>query len=358
VSSNHNQGISVSLSLPFAPSLPWLAPRAGWSEWPLRLLCREYGAAVCCTEMISAKGLICERRTGNQATRALLAGAPDDAPLVVQLFGGDPACMGEAVRLLADEGRTYFDCNMGCSVPKVTRAGAGAALLRDRRQALAVAGAMLEAAAPYGARVGFKLRLGWEDAQSALLLAPELEAVGAAWLTLHPRTAGQGFAGQADWKAVAELVERVRVPVVVSGDLWTAHDGLRCLRETGARAVMYARGALRDPAIFARHRALCVSGASAATPSVVACPEEESPAVLHARIRRHAELARTLSPSHTALLKMRTAVPRYIRHLEGAGRLRRAIIGCRSWEEFDMLVSDFFPENDFQTTRALRSGPC
>jgi tRNA-dihydrouridine synthase B len=224
-------------------------------------------------------------------------------------------------------------------VPKVTRAGAGSALLREPAQALAVAKAMLEAAAPDGARVGFKLRLGWRDTQTAQALAPELEAAGAAWLTLHPRTAGQGFAGRADWKAVAELAGRIKAPVIASGDLWTARDGLRCLRETGAQTVMYARGALRDPAIFARHKDLC-SGEK--TPCLEA--EAESPAVLHARIKRHAELARTLSPPHAALLKMRAIVPRYVRHLEGARRLRRDIIACRSWEEFDSLLERFFSE--------------
>jgi tRNA-dihydrouridine synthase B len=348
-SSNHDRRIAVTLSLPFDPDSPWLAPLAGWSDLPFRLLCREYGAAVCCTEMISAKGLVYERRAGGRTTRALLARTPDDAPLVAQLFGEDPSFMGEAVRLLAEEGWTYFDCNMGCSVPKVTRAGAGSALLREPAQALAVAKAMLEAAAPYGARVGFKLRLGWRDAQTGLVLAPELEAAGAAWLTLHPRTAGQGFAGRADWKAVAELTGRIKAPVIASGDLWTAEDGLRCLRETGARTVMYARGALRDPAIFARHKALCASARTGAQVSAggsekIVClgVETESPAVLHTRIKRHAELARTLSSPHAALLKMRTAVPRYVRHLEGASRLRRGVIACRSWEEFDGLLESFF----------------
>jgi tRNA-dihydrouridine synthase B len=240
-------------------------------------------------------------------------------------------------------------------VPKVTRAGAGSALLRDPAQAVAVAVAMLAAAAPYGARVGFKLRLGW-DARAGLAglsLATELEAAGAAWLTLHPRTACQGFAGQADWKAVAELAGRVNVPLIASGDLWTARDGLRCLRETGARTVMYARGALRDPAIFARHRVLCAHGAGGAVCPVAEDAEAESPAVLYARIKRHAELARTLSSPHTALLKMRTAVPRYVRHLEGARWLRRSIIACRSWGEFDALL-DFF----FQNKAPAKPGPC
>ena len=339
---------SALCSLPLAPDAPWLAPLAGWSDLPFRLLCREYGAAVCCTEMVSAKGLIYERRTSGRATHDLLASAPGDTPLVVQLFGDDPDFMGDAVRVLADEGHTHVDCNMGCSVPKVTRSGAGAALLRDLRHALRLASAMLNSARASGMQAGFKLRLGWEQgSRTGLELARALEDAGAAWLTLHPRTAGQGFTGQADWEAVAELANCVRVPVIASGDLWTAHDGARCLRETGARAVMYARGALRDPAIFARHQLACAPeeaelAAGGAGGIVCLDAETESPEVLHARIRRHAELAQAFSSPHTALLKMRTAVPRYVRHLEGARILRQDIIACRTWAEFDAVLARFF----------------
>ena len=115
----------------FSPAQPWLAPLAGWSDLPFRLLCREQGAAVCCTEMISAKGLV----YGGAATRELLAVSPEDTPLVAQLFGAEPSFMAEAAKRLLDMGFAWFDCNMGCSVPKVTRTGAGAALCRDTDRA-------------------------------------------------------------------------------------------------------------------------------------------------------------------------------------------------------------------------------
>lgn len=317
------------IALPFAPDAPWLAPLAGWSDLPFRLLCREWGAAVCCTEMISAKGLL----YGSPGTRELLATTPQDRPLVYQLFGNEASFMGQAVeRLMRDNGAIWFDCNMGCSVRKVTRTGAGAAMCRDMENALSVAKVMIGAAGK--GRVGFKLRLGWNAGEAVDTwrhLGPELEALGAGWLTLHPRTAGQGFTGSADWNAIAQLKALVSIPVIASGDLFTAEDGVRCLSVTGADTVMYARGALRDPAVFTRHNRLLTGK--------VALPEAAE--ALLGRIRRHAHLAKVLTPEKVALLKMRTIVPRYVRHLDGARELRQAILACRDWEMFEQALRCF-----------------
>ena len=268
--------------LPFAPDKPWLAPLAGWSDLPFRLLCRRFGAAVCCTEMISAKGLIYK----SPGTAELFATCPEDGPVVVQLFGSEAPFM--------------------------------------------------EAAAGRG-RVGFKLRLSWDEpgrspaAETWRVLAPALEALGAGWLTLHPRTAKQGFTGTARWEYLSELKALVSLPVIASGDLFTAEDGVRCLAETGVDTVMYARGALRDPAIFKAHLDL-LDGRE---------PEVADVATLLARIREHARLARKLSTEKVALLKMRTIVPRYVRHIEGSKQLRADIIACRSWDDFEKALRSF-----------------
>lgn len=323
--------------LPIAPDQPWLAPLAGWSDLPFRLLCREEGAAVCCTEMVSARGILQDLRSrpeGRRGSCSLLATVPEDSPLVVQLFGDNPTCMGEAVRVLADMGYRHFDCNMGCSVAKVTRAGSGAALLRDPERARQIAIAMLTAARAAGTSVGFKLRLGWDaDMQTGMDLAGFFADAGAAWVTLHPRTARQGFSGQADWTKIAELVQQVDVPVLASGDVLTAEDGIRCLRETGAAGVMYARGALHDPSIFARHRALYTGRVQ---------EENDWREALHHRILRHAALAQRFGTPETALLKMRTSVPRYVRQMPGARMLRQQIIACRSWQDFEQVLNAFF----------------
>ena len=326
----------------FRPDAPWLAPLAGWSDLAFRLLCREQGAAVCCTEMISAKGLV----YGGRHTEDLLLTVPEDSPLVAQLFGAEPFFMGEAVRRLRGMGFAWFDVNMGCSVHKVSKTGSGAALLRDPALALAVADAVIAAAGP--GRVGFKLRLGWSEGPGRsgdvyLSLGRELAARGAGWLTLHPRYALQKFSGAPRYSALAELARAVPIPVIASGDLFRAEDGVRVLAETGAAAVMYARGALGDPAVFARHKALLASGR---VPSAPAHAEREkradSPAEREALMRliqRHAELARRWS-NRTALLKMRTFVPRYVRHIDGARALRQKLIHCTDWDALNAILAD------------------
>ncbi|WP_027719611.1 tRNA-dihydrouridine synthase family protein [uncultured Desulfovibrio sp.] len=318
-------------SLPFSPDKPWLAPLAGYSDLPFRLLCREYGAAVCVTEMISAKGLVYQ----SPGTNDLLASLPEDQPLVVQLFGAEADFLRRAVALLREAGYGWFDLNMGCSVPKVLRQGAGAAMLGDVENSLAVAKAMLEEAGPGGAgrsRVGFKLRLGLDDACPVLPdLALRLEDLGAGWLTLHPRTARQGFGGMANWDALTLLSPRLSLPLLASGDLFSAADGLRCLKQTGATGVMYARGAMHDPAIFAAHLALLREER----------PAEPTPAALRTMILRHMDLARAFCPGKAALWKMRSVVPRYVRALPGTRTLRQQLCRCTDWQELTDALENF-----------------
>jgi tRNA-dihydrouridine synthase B len=331
--------MSFACRLPMGPEFPWLAPLAGFTDLPFRLLCREQGAAVACTEMISAKGLVFgvrQRRGEDRGTWSLLATAPEDAPLVVQLFGAEAEYLGEAVRMLRDRGFSWFDLNMGCPVPKVTKTGAGAALLKNPSQALHCARAMIAAAPP--GRVGFKLRLGWDES-----VLPELgralEEAGAGWLALHPRFARQGFSGAIREESLEELAAAVSIPVLASGDLLCARQGVDRLR-TGVAGVMFARGALRDPAVFTRYR-LALRG--------IRFPEILPPEALRTLILRHMELAEAFSPGGpgkggypSGLLKMRTVVPRYIRHLPGARSLRRELVRCENWERLRALLEHFF----------------
>lgn len=331
-------------SLPIGPDSPWLAPLAGFSDLPFRLLCRELGAAVACTEMVSAKGLVYglrQKDAGSNATEDLLVTSPADVPLVVQLFGEDPDFLRIAVTELRERGYRYFDLNMGCSVPKVTKTGAGAALLRRPDQALRAAGAVLTAAEPGCA--GCKLRLGWDASSPVYLnLAKALEDAGAAWVTLHPRYARQGFGGEADPAALELLASALSIPVLASGDLFSAESAVARL-DTGARGVMFARGAMMNPAIFRRYLLLRQGGSA---------PAAMPPRDLLALILRHAQLARELTPGRPgrkgqdpALLKMRTFVPRYVRHLPGVKRLRLALVRCESWSEFENTVCAWFSES-------------
>lgn len=318
-------------ALSFSPSAPWLAPLAGYSDLSFRLLCREQGAAVCCTEMVSAKGLVYK----SSGTNDLLATTANDAPLVVQLFGRDTDIMVQAMEQLMGQGFRYFDLNMGCSVPKVNKTGCGSAMMKNIPNAIEVAKIMVQTAGV--GNVGFKFRLGWEMHNDVYLdLAKGLEQTGAAWLTLHPRYARQGFSGTARWSALTDLVQAVDVPVIASGDLLTAADGVRCIQETGVSTVMYARGAMNDPGIFAAHMALM-----AGKPDIGY--EQRR---IHALISRHATLAKRYAHGRSGLLKMRTFVPRYVRHMAGARALRQHLASCFEWDMLDDVLNLFFQEEN------------
>lgn len=308
------------------PHNPWLAPLAGYSDLPFRLLCREHGAHVCCTEMVSAKGLIYH----SPGTQDLLRRTALDDPLVVQLFGNEADVMARAMAPLLEQGFVWFDLNMGCSVPKVNRTGCGSAMLKDVDNALNVAKTMTTLAGE--GRVGFKLRLGWDDHSLVWEdMALRLQDLGAGWITLHPRTAKQGFSGTAHWECLAELSQKLSIPLIASGDLLNAEAGVRCLRETGVNAVMYARGAMQNPAVFAQHKAL-LDGETLAPPTREA---------VRALIHRHATLAREHGNEHVALFKMRTFVPRYVHHLPGVRVLRQGLAACHDWDTLHALLDDF-----------------
>ncbi|WP_235896734.1 tRNA dihydrouridine synthase [Oceanidesulfovibrio marinus] len=306
----------LSTGLPIGGDAPWLAPLAGYSDLAFRLLCREQGAAVACTEMVSAKGLAYK----SPGTQPLLDTLAEDAPLVVQLFGAEESFLVRAVAELAGRGYTWFDLNAGCPVPKVVKTGAGAGMIRtaeDRARLAAITRAMVREAGE--GRMGVKFRMGYHGADdTAVETARLLEDAGAAWITIHPRFAKQGYGGHSRWEVTRRVVEAVSIPVIASGDLFSAEDGRRCIAETGAASVMYARGALRDPLVFAKY--------------LGRMSERPDRATLAALVRRHAELCRAHGDQHRSLLKMRTFVPRYVRNLDDASALRKRLIACKTWE--------------------------
>ncbi|MCR4667686.1 MAG: tRNA-dihydrouridine synthase family protein [Desulfovibrio sp.] len=317
---------SETISLPFSHDTPWLAPLAGYSDLAFRLLCREHGAACCTTEMISAKGL----EYKSPGTARLLASTADDQPLVVQLFGAEADSLGMAVRVLRDKGYRFFDLNIGCSVPKVMRQGAGAGMLADMANLLRCAESMLREAGE--GHVGFKLRLGLDGDHMNVVpeLPLQLQEMGAGWITLHPRTARQGFQGSADWSVIRTLSRVLRIPVVASGDLFTAEDGIRCLRETGASCVMYARGALRSPHIFRDHMAL-VKGE---TPPVFSVED------LKATMCRHLDLIYEHASGRDQTARMRGILSAYARGLPNTKNVRIALCHCTEWKELYRIIRE------------------
>ena len=218
-----------------------LAPMAGVSVQAFRRQGRRYGAGLVCSEMVSCAGL--EHR--NERTLGYLRVAGDEHPLAIQIFGSDPPVMAEAARMVASAGSDIVDVNFGCPVRKVTKTGAGATLLDDPARACRIVAAMADAVS---IPISVKMRRGLEDGSRVCLdVGPRLVEAGASSLTLHPRSAKQMYTGEADHALTAELVERVDVPVIASGDVTSQARAQAVLATTGAAAVMVGRGAQGNP---------------------------------------------------------------------------------------------------------------
>ena len=314
-------------AFPITPDSPWLAPLAGYSDLPFRMLVRKYGCVVACSEMVSVKGMAFK----NSGTKRLIATCPEDDPMVLQLFGSEPDYFPPVMEKLVARGYRNFDLNAGCPVRKVLKSGSGVQLMQDLDRLVNLADIMVRKAAehPDGGRVGVKFRLGFNKGEEVFLdLARRLEDVGVSWVTLHPRYGKQMFAGQADWSKLAELKRAISIPVIGSRDLFTAEDGARCLSETGIDAIMFARGALFDPAIFARFAALRTGET---------LPERDGP-YLAEMIREHIRLTRRFEGDGRSFRKIRSIIPRYAKGLKGIRALRGSLLECRDWDALEEAV--------------------
>lgn len=314
--------------IPIEPA-HYLAPMAGQSNRPFRELCRELGGVgIVCTELISSQAL--ENRGSRRKAMAWFDFSPDEAPLAVQLFGNDPAVMAEAARIVVDCGAPIIDINMGCWVPKVVKKGGGAALLGDLCQAQRVVEAVCSAVS---VPVTVKVRAGLtRDQLTAVPFARAAAALGVQAISVHARTAEQGFSGEADWSIIREVREAVSIPVFGNGDLVTLEDAQRMQRETGCHGWMVGRALLGAPWLFAQWSGQLPQG----TP-----PVEFRAAVAW----RHVQLTRQYSPlrERVAVNELRGQLGRYrldirdqlvrIDSLQAAEDLLAPLAGYRSWRE-------------------------
>ena len=221
-----------------------LAPLAGISNLPFRLVARSFGCSLAFTEMISANGLIRK----SDRTLEYLRTSAEDQPLGVQIFGAEPEIMAQAARIVADQGAALIDINMGCPVKKVIKAGAGAILMKDPERAAGIITAVKKAVT---VPVTVKIRSGWNRISiNAVDIARIAEDCGAAAIIIHARTYDQGFGGVADWSIIAQVKKAVGIPVIGNGDIWHPQDAIRMKEETFCDAVMVGRGSLGDPWIF------------------------------------------------------------------------------------------------------------
>ena len=224
-----------------------LAPMAGVTNLPFRLIARESGAGLVFTETVSAKGLV----SGGAKSWRLVTSSPKEQPLAYQIFGGEAEYLGTATRMLVDRGAECIDLNLGCPVKKFLKHGAGACLLREPAKVGPLVRAMRRAN-PQGA-VSVKVRLGWD---SNSITAPEVariaEAEGADFVSVHGRTRAQLYSGRAHRGGIRDVVDAVSIPVFANGDITTADEALSMLEETGAAGVMIGRGAMNNPWIFSQ----------------------------------------------------------------------------------------------------------
>jgi nifR3 family TIM-barrel protein len=339
--------------IPIGPMSIWppvvLAPMAGVTNWPFRTLCRDYGAGLYVSEMITARPLV----EGREKTHRLADFGEDETPRSLQLYGVDPYYVGEAVKLLVGEGRVdHIDMNFGCPVPKVTRKGGGSAIpVRPRLLAAIVRAAVSNAGS---VPVTIKFRMGIDDTLMTYEDAGRIgEEEGCAAIALHARTAAQLYDGAARWDAIAHLKSLVRtIPVLGNGDIWEAEDALRMMRTTGCDGVVVGRGCLGRPWLF-RDLADVFAGREPQDPP--------SFGEVGRVMMRHASLLSEWLGEDGAMRMFRKHATWYTKGFRGSARLRAALVHVSTLAELSSILelgdaTEPFPASAMRVPRGKTSG--
>ncbi len=302
-----------------------LAPMAGVTDLPFRLLCMEQGAGLLCMEMISAKAL----QYKNKNTKILLAIHPKEYPVSLQLFGSDPDIVSEMAKRIEELPFQILDINMGCPVPKVVKNGEGSALMMNPKLVYEIVYRTVRAVRK---PVTVKIRKGFDDAHvNAVEIARIVEEAGGAAVAVHGRTREQYYSGKADWEIIRRVKEAVSIPVIGNGDVDSGETALAMMRQTGCDGVMIGRAAQGNPWIFRELTEYSRTGISPSKPSKA----ERKDAML-----RHARLQIEFKGDYLGIREMRKHVAWYTKGMEGSARLREAINRVETYDELEKLLNE------------------
>lgn len=300
-----------------------LAPMAGVTDLPFRLLCKEKGAGLLCMEMVSAKAILYK----NKNTQALLEIDPRENPVSLQLFGSDPDIISQIAHEIEDRPFDILDINMGCPVPKIVNNGEGSALMKNPR----LAGEIIEKTVKAIKKpVTVKIRKGFDDEHvNAVEMARVAQESGAAAVAVHGRTREQFYSGKADWDIIRQVKEAVSIPVIGNGDLLTAEDVIAMKEQTGCDGFMIGRGAQGNPWIFEQILHYFKTGEHKRKPSV----EEVTDMIL-----RHARMMLDFKGEYIGIREIRKHAAWYTAGYPNSAKLRVAINAVESYEELEKLL--------------------